>query len=137
MDGIYKVTLGSWSSPSDTETPSLDLRFNGSIDIEVDDDHDMEIDGRKVVAGDKINIPIISPGDPVPPPGTMVYLLGIDGVPNGIYEIIPDVVEEPAIPDDSYDPGINPSPPCNPEYRFEGVLPPVIVDHQVIKGEYQ
>lgn len=50
------------------------------------------VDGGKVVykGGEEVGIPVIRPGDEVPPPGTIVYLLGVPDIADGMYEVSED-----------------------------------------------
>lgn len=50
------------------------------------------VEGKKVVykAGKEVGIPVIGPGDEVPPPGTVVYLLDVPGIADGMYEVSQD-----------------------------------------------
>lgn len=82
MSGIYRITAGQWDA-------------NGEL---VEDDTDyythQGIDGKEVQTCDTIEIPVVGVGDQVPPPGTITYLLGILGVPDGIYRITDSSQEE-------------------------------------------
>jgi len=50
------------------------------------------VEGKKVVYkdGEEVGIPVIGPGDEVPLPGTVVYLLNVPGIADGLYEVSED-----------------------------------------------
>lgn len=50
------------------------------------------VESKKVVykAGKEVGIPVIGPRDVVPPPGTVVYLLNVPGIADGMYEVSED-----------------------------------------------
>ena len=50
------------------------------------------VEGKKVVYkdGEDVGISVIERGDEVPPPGTVVYLLNVPGLADGMYEVSED-----------------------------------------------
>lgn len=76
----YKATQWSWAVPSDDQVTSCD----GNITLP------FLIDGVQVISGDRLDIPILGEGDSIPPPDTLVYLLGVTNMPDGIYRVVSD-----------------------------------------------
>jgi hypothetical protein len=124
---IYTTRIGSWSG----ERIEPEYITNMPPDTA-----DATIDGKQLVPCDTITLPIISGEDvvsvsqlscskaaPVPAPSSMVYVLGVDGVIDGIYYSRPIVLE------DDYDPGIEVVP-----QRVPYSPPSMIVDNQTYKG---
>ena len=80
MGGIYKITAGQWDANGELVEDDTDYYAQQELPV---------INGKQGQACDTIEIPVVEVGGqiPLPPPGTMVYLLGIPGMPDGIYTI--------------------------------------------------
>jgi len=69
-DGIYKVTTGQWDHNN---------KYNSPQGPAIVDGKQLQACGRIIEPGDSLNS--------MPPPGTLVYMLGVPIIPDGIYRL--------------------------------------------------
>ena len=43
---------------------------------------------RELASPDASDVPVIGPGDPLPPAGTVVLIMGVPGIESGFYEVV-------------------------------------------------